>query len=162
MKKIFYVSLFVLGLTAAAIYANCGSKDCAKGSEHAMKGHKTDKACDSGSCGKGKKIKIILHKAEKLKLTEDQKTKLNDLKTGCQKEKITKQAAIDIILIDIGNLLMTDKPDLDAIKDKINKKADLQAEIEFKCVETGVNATNVLNDEQKAKLKDLFKKKKKK
>lgn len=84
------------------------------------------------------------------KLTEEQKQKIEELRTGFLKEVQPMRNQLRSERFALLSLLASDKPDQKAINAKIDALAKLRAEIEKKAVAHRMQVRNLLTDEQKA------------
>jgi len=144
-KKALVVAVLVcFGLLAANVYAEAGH--------------------GKAKCGKWDFEKKFSHKAgwilksqEDLGLSDEQVKKIKDLKYETQKDLIRKKAEIEIIAIDIKAKLHEDTIDAASINSLIDKKYDLKKEKAKALVGAYIALKDTFTEEQKAKLKDLWK-----
>ena len=100
----------------------------------------------------------ILKSQEDLGLSDEQVKKIKALKYETQKDLIRKKAEIEIIAIDIKAKLHEDTIDTASINSLIDKKYDIKKEKAKSLVAACIALKATLTEEQKAKLKDLWKK----
>jgi Spy/CpxP family protein refolding chaperone len=93
--------------------------------------------------------------ADKLGLSEEQKTKLDDIITNHKKDMIKKNADISLAQIDLNKLMSQDNPDMNLVKENILKIATMKADTEFTKFKTMIETKNVLTKEQQEKFKAL-------
>jgi len=123
-------------------------------------------------CGKGKagwqggskdcKEKIflkahkILKNKEELGLSDEQVQKIKDLKISAKKDLIRKEAEIDILKVDIKSEMYKDTIDVAAVNAFIDKKYDLKKEKTKSLIAAFVALKNILTEDQKKKLKEIY------
>jgi len=100
-------------------------------------------------------VKSIIGHANEIKLTEDQRSKIDGILIANQKDMVRKNADREIADIDLGELLKKDDPDPNAVKAQIQKLADIESNIKFTQIKVWMDAKAVLTDDQKATLKKL-------
>jgi len=117
----------------------------------------------SGHCGKledkvEKKAQMILKNKDELGLSDEQVKKVKDLMLESQKETIKQNAAIETIALDIKSKMWGETVDAEAVNALIDKKYDLKkAKAKFS-VTAYAQLKNILTEEQRDKLKELYKK----
>lgn len=99
----------------------------------------------------------LMRLADKLELSEGQRNEIKDMFTTHRKDMIRRNADLELAQVELQELMSQDKPDLGAIKEKINHIAALEAEVKFSQVKLQIEAKNVLTEDQQEKLKDLVK-----
>jgi len=92
---------------------------------------------------------------DELKLSDDQKAKLEEMHTAHRKDMIKSNADLQIARVDLQNLMRQDNPNLDSIHEQLQKIANLEAEMQFSQIKATVEAKNILTDEQKTALKKM-------
>jgi len=95
--------------------------------------------------------------ADEIGLSEEQKSKIDDITTNHRKDMVTKKAEIEIAQIDLNKLMREENPDMNLVKDQIQKLASLKANMEFAQFKTRIDAKKVLTQEQQDKIKELMK-----
>jgi len=95
--------------------------------------------------------------ADEIGLSEEQKSKIDDITTNHRKDMVTKKAKIELAQIDLNKLMREENPDMNLVKDQIQKLASLKADMEFAQFKTRIDAKNVLTQEQQNKIKELMK-----
>jgi len=93
--------------------------------------------------------------ADKIGLSEEQKSKFDDIITNHKKDMIRKDADISLAQIDLNKLMSQDNPDMNLVKESIQKIATLKADKEFSQFKAMIETKNVLTKEQQDKLKEL-------
>jgi len=101
--------------------------------------------------------KILRYKDE-LGLSADQVTKVKSLKNRVRKDLIRRDAEIDMLKVDIKDQMCADPINKEALTKLIEQKYDLKKKKTLYLVDEYSNLKNVLNKEQKAKMKKLYKK----
>jgi len=101
---------------------------------------------------------MIMGMADKLGLSEDQRDELNDMFTSHRKSMIRKNADLEIAKVELQKLLSQDKPDMNAVKEKIRDIANLEAEMKFSRIQVWMDAKDVLTQAQQKELKELMRK----
>lgn len=138
------------------------SKKCASKSNDCPK-----KACDKkdGMCPIKKKFfkkaSFILCKHNELGLTDKQTEKIKELMLNLEKEFILKEAQIKVLALDIKSLMCSCTIDVAAVNTLIDKKYALMANKTKFLINSLASLKNVLNDDQKKKMKKLCSSKKK-
>jgi Spy/CpxP family protein refolding chaperone len=100
-------------------------------------------------------VDSIMGHADEIKLTEDQRSKIDGILVTNQKGMVRKNADREIANIDLEELLKKDDPDLNAVKAQIQKLADIESDIKFTQIKVGMDVKAVLTDDQKVTLKKL-------
>ena len=93
--------------------------------------------------------------ADKLDLTADQKNEIGDILASQQKDIIKKNADLALAQVDLRKLLGQDDPDLNAVKEEIQRISGMQAEIIFSQIKTRIDVKNVLTEKQQKALEQL-------
>ncbi|MDH3444505.1 MAG: periplasmic heavy metal sensor [Deltaproteobacteria bacterium] len=101
-------------------------------------------------------ISMMLRNREKLGLSGDQVTKLEQLRGDFEKESIRNDADIRVAEIDLTNLLQAQNGDLAKIEAKIREIERLRADLRIARVRTVEKAKALLTTEQKRKMQDLI------
>ncbi|NQU94853.1 MAG: Spy/CpxP family protein refolding chaperone [Candidatus Omnitrophica bacterium] len=149
-KKRVLVAFLVLTL----VFSGAAIETYAKG----MGGHGKKGLKEKFSC----KAHMILVNKEELGLSDNQVKKIKDLKLKTKKDVIRKKAEIDILALDIKMAMYGDTIDTDAVNKLIDKKYEIKKEKTKSLVAAYATLKDTLTDDQKAKLKDIYKKCKKK
>ncbi|MFH0763338.1 MAG: Spy/CpxP family protein refolding chaperone [Candidatus Omnitrophota bacterium] len=108
-----------------------------------------------------KKAEFLLKNQEELKLSDEQAAKIKDLELNTQKEIISKDAQLEIAGLDLQSSLGKDAVNTDEVNKLIDKKYDLKKEKDKSLVNAYAALNNILTEEQKEKIKGLWKKCKK-
>ena len=103
-----------------------------------------------------KKAGIVLGNETELALTDEQVQKIKDLKTATKKEVIKVNAEVDLISVDINAHMWSDKIDTAATDKLIDKKYDLKKQKSKTLVKACAELKNILTEEQKSELKDIW------
>ncbi len=127
----------------------------------AFSGEKTKGHCKGFGEKFFSKAHLILKNKEELGLSDKQVKEIKDLKIKTKKDLIRKKAEIDIVALDIKAAMWGKKIDTGAINSLIDKKYDLKKEKAKSLVGACAAIKGILTEEQKDKLKDLWKKCKK-
>ncbi|MBL1260562.1 MAG: hypothetical protein COB33_008530 [Thiotrichaceae bacterium] len=121
------------------------------------------KQCDSKKHGKhvskgkyGKKSGILRYKRE-LELSEDQVKQVKALLRENKKTTIMLQAEIDVAKIDLKTLKYAATVDMAASAATIKGIAAKKADIKISWLQFSIDSKAALTDEQKAKLKEIYK-----
>jgi Spy/CpxP family protein refolding chaperone len=126
-----------------------------------------DKACKrndpKGIFGHGilMKMHMAIENQERLKLSEDQITKIKNLDADTRKEMIKMKADIELIDVDLNQKLMDEALDIKATNELIDKKYDLKKEKAKAIVAAHAQFKELLSKEQEEVLKKLAEEKKK-
>ncbi|MBN2144419.1 MAG: hypothetical protein JW774_07340 [Candidatus Aureabacteria bacterium] len=99
------------------------------------------------------KLHRIIMDKEDLKISDEQFTKIKDLKHNIKKELIRKQAEIDILAIDIKSKLWEDKIDKEGLDKLIDEKYEVKKAKTKALINAYVELQSLLTDDQKKKLK---------
>ena len=120
-----------------------------------------------GCQGKGKsgldkkifmKAHMLLMNEDELGLTDEQVTKIKNLKMGTKKSLIKQEAEIALLGVDIKSKLWEDTIDVAAITPLVNKKYELKKQKTLSIITAYAQLKNILTAEQKEKMKGLYKK----
>ncbi len=98
------------------------------------------------------KLHFVLVHQEKLGLTEEQVSKIKQLKMSTKKDLIKREAEIDLATVDIKAKLCEDKICQKSIGKLIDNKYDLKKEKAKALVGVFAELKNILSDEQKKQL----------
>lgn len=102
-----------------------------------------------------KKASFILGQYGELELSEEQTGKIKELKINVKKDLIMKEAEIEVLAIDVKSAMRKSSIDVDAVNTLIDKKYALLADKTKFLVKSFASLKNILNDDQKNKLKKL-------
>ena len=105
-----------------------------------------------------KKAGMILSNKEELGLSDEQVNKVKELKMNTKKDLIRKDAEIEILALEIKSEMWKDPADTVAVNKLVDKKYDLKKETTKALVAGCAALKDVLTKDQKAKLKELWKK----
>jgi Spy/CpxP family protein refolding chaperone len=97
---------------------------------------------------------------DKIGLTKEQKDKIQSIFIANRKEMITKKAELDLGQVELQELMQKDKPDMNLIKNQIQKISSIQGDIQYANIKVMMDAKNVLTDDQKANLEKFMKEQK--
>ena len=140
-------SVLIFGVAALPAYAGHGKK----AGYHC--GSKKDKVY--------RKACMLLKNREELGLSDKQVDKIKALKYDAKKAAIRRQAEIDIIAVDLRKEKHADTLNIEAVNKLIDKKYELKKEKAKASVKACAEIKGTLTEEQKAKLKEIWKKCKK-
>ena len=104
-----------------------------------------------------KKAHMILKNKEELGLSEEQVEKIKNLKIETKKSLVKQKAEIEILGIDIKAKLWEDAINTEAVNKLIDQKYELKKAKAKSLVEALASLKNILTDEQKTKLKEVYK-----
>lgn len=104
------------------------------------------------------KADLILRNQEELGLSDEQINRIKDLKLKTRKDLIKSEAEIKIITLDINAKMTQETIDIAAINKLIDEKYELEKTKAKSLVKAYAELKNILTEEQKGKLKDLYKK----
>ena len=104
------------------------------------------------------KAKMMIMNQEELALTDDQVKQIKDLKTAVKKEKIKREAEIDLLAVDIKAHLYEDKINVEAVDKLIDKKYDLKKEKAKFFVGEYAKLNGMLTEAQAKEMKSMCKK----
>ena len=120
---------------------------------------KCNKKCDKRShhakCDKS----FVLRHHKALGLSDEQIKKIKSLKRETKKKTIRIQAEIDIAEIDLKAMKYAEEVDMTKIAEVMRAIAVNKAEIKIAWMQYKVDSKAVLSDEQRAQLKEIYKKK---
>jgi Spy/CpxP family protein refolding chaperone len=88
------------------------------------------------------------HFLAKLKLTDEQKKQMKDLKFETEKKAIDLRSTLALSKLELGRLLTADAPDKDAIEKKINEVAANETALHMNKLEGWFEANKLLTPEQ--------------
>lgn len=104
------------------------------------------------------KAHLLMKSQEELGLSDDQMTKIHDLKMNTKKDMIRRDAEIEILALDIKSALHAETIDTKAVNALIDNKYDLKKEKTKALVGAYAALKEILTKEQKEKMKGLWKK----
>src|SRR5258705_418696 len=85
---------------------------------------------------------------ERLKLTDEQKKKIEDIRYTHQKRGITQRAELESAQLDLGRLMRADTPDARAINAQIDRVSQLRAGLQKEHVAGMLETRGVLTPDQ--------------
>ena len=88
-------------------------------------------------------------------MTDDQVAKIRELKMSTKKDLIKRDAAIDVISVDIKSKLREDKIDKENIGKLIDQKYELKKEKAKALIDVCAGLKNILSVEQNKKLRNI-------
>ena len=103
------------------------------------------------------KAHMILKNKEELGLTDEQVATIKDLKLKTKKDVIRKKAEIDVLALDIKAAMYGDTIDTEAVNELIDKKYEIKKAKTKSLVAACATLKGTLTDDQKSKMKDLYK-----
>ncbi|MFH1577829.1 MAG: Spy/CpxP family protein refolding chaperone [Candidatus Omnitrophota bacterium] len=163
-KKLIGIVLVVFVLIFSAFTVGAYSGNCPEsgGKTSGKTGEKTGEKAQGYQGGLEEKFAhkahFILENKEGLGLSEEQVKKIKDLKLETQKGLILKDAEIDIVALDIKDGLYQDTVNASAVNKLIDKKYELKKQKAQSLVSAYAALKNILTDEQKEKMSELFEK----
>lgn len=99
-------------------------------------------------------ISRILEMGDKLKLSEDQKTKIHEMMVSHRKDMISKNAESEITEVELYELMQKDNPDMNAIREKMQKIANIRVDQQFSAFKLSMDVKNILTEEQWKEFKE--------
>ncbi|MGD9014843.1 MAG: hypothetical protein PVI33_02315 [Candidatus Omnitrophota bacterium] len=103
------------------------------------------------------KAYMILKNQDELGLSDDQITKVKDLKLQYKKDTIKQDAEIEIIALDIKSKMYEESVDLEAINALIDQKYELKKAKAKSLVAAYTQLKSILTEKQLDQLKELYK-----
>jgi len=100
-------------------------------------------------------VDSIMGHADEIKLTEEQRSKIDGILVANRKDMVRMNADREIAEIDLGELLKKDDPDPNTVKAQVKKVSDIESDIKFAQLKVGMDVKSVLTDDQKDTLKKL-------
>jgi len=94
---------------------------------------------------------------DRLELTKEQKDNIESILTSLKKDMIRKNADLALANIELQELIQKDKPDMNLIKDQLQKIANINVDVQYTQIKTQMDVKNILTDEQKANLEKFAK-----
>jgi Spy/CpxP family protein refolding chaperone len=94
---------------------------------------------------------------DRLELTKEQKDNIESILTSLKKDMIRKNADLALANIELQELIRKDKPDMNLIKDQLQKIANINVDVQYTQIKTQMDVKNILTDEQKANLEKFAK-----
>ena len=169
MKKALLLTTALLLLVGVVVYAgpgDCGRNcqaNCEMGAgmgqgmgagmaPHAKAGHGMR---GPGKMGRGDGAQHLLMLADKLELTDAQKTKIQDMMTSFRLEQIDRRAAMQKAQVKMGDLRRNDKATESQIFAAMDELAKLRLDMQKAQYRHRTAIQNVLTDKQKADLKEM-------
>jgi hypothetical protein len=156
MRKVSVLTICLVVFLATSLFAQMGMR----GGEFFRCGYYP---CNMGSYGVGyermaknlafKEIKSYLFHTDMLGLTEEQVTKLEDIKYELATDLIKKHSDLKLAFLDHKRLMSQEIPNIKEVLEQINKITKLRKEIHIKVIEAIIEARNVLTKEQRQKAK---------
>jgi Spy/CpxP family protein refolding chaperone len=107
-----------------------------------------------GGLGDGMGVQMILRHADDIKLTDEQKDKLEGMIADFKTESIDARAALEKARVELGDLMRRDAAESDVMSG-IDKVARLRADMQKMRYRHHQQVKGVLTDEQVQQLKDL-------
>lgn len=162
MKKTLTVMLTILLLITGAVFAQMeeGQKknsDCGEECSPQKKRHMMRKM--NGQDMKGKMMQGFLLNdviAEKLELTNEQKEKLQTLRTNKMEQNKDKRAELMKARKELWDMMMKLEFDRPAIEKQHRKIADMQIAMRMEMLNSFEEALEILTPEQKTKMQDIW------
>ncbi len=107
----------------------------------------------------GQRIQALLDNQQfrsEVNLTEDQVTRLRQIVTNTEKANIETRAKMAVAGIDLRQLLQADKPDQDAVMNKVQQITELRGQMMKTNVQALLEAKTILTPEQQAKIRQFI------
>ncbi|MFH1645595.1 MAG: Spy/CpxP family protein refolding chaperone [Candidatus Omnitrophota bacterium] len=150
-KKIITAGLalfLVFGVVVLGVYAD---------------GYGKEKSCSKWSLEDkfSKKVMFLMENEEDLELTDTQMDQIKALKLSTKKALIKMEAEIEVIGLDIKDALWEEEIDIPDVESMMDQKYALKAEKSKLLVNSYVKLKGILTEEQKDKMKSIWKEKKK-
>lgn len=124
----------------------------------AFEGKKKGRCCQELEKKFDYKTRIIFKNRDELELSDKQVDKIKALKLKIEKDLIRKNAEIEIIALDLKALMSKEKVDLNAANKLIDEKYTFKKGKMKSLVAACVAIKEILTNEQKSKLKSIWKK----
>lgn len=102
-------------------------------------------------------IPNILRMEDELKLSEDQKAKIQELILSHRKDMINKNAERQIAEVELYELMQKDNPDINAVKEKMQKVANIKVDQQLSAFKLSMDVRNILTEEQWKEFKEQLK-----
>ncbi len=102
-------------------------------------------------------VSSILRMEDKLKLSDEQKAKIHELMISHRKDMINKNAEREIAEVELFELMQKDNPDMNAIREKMQKIANINVDQQFSAFKLSMDVKNVLTEEQWKEFKEQMK-----
>jgi len=164
MKRMMFSALILLAMTALAVTTSAqpGPGGCSgqcTGPHHGMRfdGHPGFGGGPGGQFGQPGMMGILRH-ADDLGLTDDQKSKLEDMQTQFAKERIDLKAEMEKAQIDLRQLMKADNPNEMAVSSAIDRTTKLRGDMAKMRFRHKMAVQKVLTADQIKKLKEMPKK----
>lgn len=93
-------------------------------------------------------VSSILRMEDKLKLSDEQKAKIHELMISHRKDMINKNAERETAEVELFELMRKDNPDMNAIREKMQKIANIRVDQQFSAFKLSMDVKNVLTEEQ--------------
>ena len=94
---------------------------------------------------------------DRLELTKEQRDNIESIFTSHKKDMIRKNADLALANIELQELIRKDKPDMNLIKDQLQKIANINVDVQYTQIKTQMDVKNILTDEQKVNLEKFAK-----
>jgi Spy/CpxP family protein refolding chaperone len=104
----------------------------------------------------GAGIGMLLQHKDALKLTADQVSKLQKMRSDAMKDGIKRQADLRTVMVDVADSLTKQPPDFNAAKQNMKKASDMKAAAKMAMIDNFEKAYNVLTKEQKDMLPTMM------
>jgi len=172
LKKWIFSSTFVVMMVVIASVSMAQKENGNPGDDPALMGGKMEPAAMGGMMGRmdmkgmggrmgcpmfgemmemngANAIDMYLRHAGDLGLSDEQVTKLKDMKSAFMKETIEKAAKLQVGRIELRDLMEKDTADMAAIEKKVKENESLRTDLVLSSVKAVINARNVLTPEQR-------------
>lgn len=147
IKSMMWVSITAAALLMSTLAYAGGCKKCGD------KGYGKDSMEDKFF----KKIHFIMENEKELDITAEQKSKIKKLKYDTKKMIIRADADKKIVYMDIKAGMYEDEVDLPSVLNMVDKKYEIKKEKAKGLVTACVELKNILSQDQKEEMKELWK-----
>jgi Spy/CpxP family protein refolding chaperone len=103
----------------------------------------------------GSETNFFLLVADQIRLTEEQRTTLEEIVFEFQKYSVQKLADLNVAEAELERLLTRDKIDLDAVRAKVKEIEAINTDVKMQKIESLLKAINTLTHEQHLKIVTL-------
>jgi len=97
----------------------------------------------------------MLRLADKLDLSETQRTELSGIHDVHRKDMIRQKAECDLARVDLGKLMREEEPNMDAVREQLMTVAALGVDMKCSQIKVKADSMNVLTEKQREALKKI-------
>lgn len=112
--------------------------------------------CEMKGHHHGDMMKMVMHHAKELGITEDQMNKLSPIHREMEKKEIKSKAEIKIAVIDLKGIMEVKDFDLEKANAQVKKIADLKLSAHLDMLNSMKECRSILTDEQFKKIKQMM------